>query len=251
MTPPAANAAGRPRPAPSDRRAAAARPARRVSGPLRAPTPRPAGPGVGGRPIAVPRPARRSLPAGERLLEALRALPDHRLLDRLVRGRAWIAILAAALLGIVFLQVSLLKLNAGIGRAVQHSALLQRQNADLRDSVSRLSSGDRVQRLAAQMGLQVPTPGTVRFVEPSAASAALAAVRIRPPLNSALSATSSTRARVPSSATAATSASPTSGYPAPTVSTTATGTPTAAAPGTASAPGASAAGASTGTTAHP
>ncbi len=249
MTPPAANAAGHPRPAASDRRAAAARPARRVSGPLRAPAPRPAGPGVGGRPIAVPRPARRSLPAGARLLEALRALPDHRLLDRLVRGRAWIAILAAALLGIVFLQVSLLKLNASIGRAVQHSALLQRQNADLRDSVSRLSSGDRVQRLAAQMGLQVPTPGTVRFVEPSAASAALAAVRIRPPLNSALSATSSTRARLSSSTTAATSTSSTSGsasgYSAPTASSTATGTPTA------SAPGASAAGASPGTTAHP
>jgi len=198
MTPPAANAAGRPRPTPSDRRAAATRPARRVSGPLRAPVPRPAGPGIGGRPIAVPRPARRSAPAAERLLEALRALPDHRLLDRLVRGRAWIAILAVALLGIVFLQVSLLKLNSGIGRAVQHSALLQRENADLRDSVSRLSSGDRVQRLAARMGLSVPTPGTVSFVEPSAASAALAAVRIRPPLDSAAGATAGTVTKVPS-----------------------------------------------------
>ncbi len=231
MTPPAANAAGRSRPAPPDRRAAATRPARRVSGPLRAPVPRPAGPGVGGRPIAVPRPARRSAPAAERLLEGLRALPDHRLLDRLVRGRAWIAILTVALLGIVFLQVSLLKLNAGIGRAVQHSALLQRENADLRDSVSRLSSGDRVQRLAARMGLQIPTPGTVRFVEPSADSAALAATRIRPPRSPASGATGVAAGVGSPAATAAPGASTTATSP---------GTATVAAPG-----------ASGATTAHP
>ncbi len=219
MTPPAANAAGRPLHAPSGRSAATARPARRVSGPLRAPQPRAAGPGVGGRPVAVPRPAPRAAPLLERLLELLRALPDHRLLDRLIRGRAWIAILAVSLLGIVFLQVSLLKLNAGIGRAVQHSALLQRENADLRDSVSRLSSGDRVQRLANRMGLAVPTPGTVRFVVPRAGSAAQAASRIRPPLGATASTPTTSRAPAASSARAATTA--TTATPAITATTTA------------------------------
>ena len=44
---------------------------------------------------------------------------SSRLLDRLIRGRAWIVLIGFALLGIVAMQVSLLKLNAGIGRAAR------------------------------------------------------------------------------------------------------------------------------------
>jgi hypothetical protein len=126
---------------------------RRVSGP-RAGTPRPRGL------LAAPE------PLGARVLVGLRALPDHRLLDRLVRGRAWIVLIGGALIGIVAMQVSLLKLNAGIGRDVQRSAVIQRENEALRATNSRLSGGERVQGIAGRMGLTVPAPGSVRFVSP-------------------------------------------------------------------------------------
>ena len=75
---------------------------------------------------------------------------DARVLDRLVRGRAWIAIMAVGLMGIVFMQVSLLKLNAGISRAVTAADTFDRQNSSLREDISKLDSGERIQAVAAQ-----------------------------------------------------------------------------------------------------
>ena len=40
-------------------------------------------------------------------------------MDRLVRSRAWVVIIGFGLIGIVAMQVSMLKLNTGIGRAVE------------------------------------------------------------------------------------------------------------------------------------
>ena len=68
-----------------------------------------------------PRPAAAATPVAQphsTFGAAVRALPDHRLLDTLLRSRAWIWLLGIALGGIVFMQVSLLGMNAGIGRAV-------------------------------------------------------------------------------------------------------------------------------------
>jgi cell division protein FtsL len=96
--------------------------------------------------------------------DALRGLPDARWLDRLLRGRAWIALIAVALIGIVAMQVHLLKLNGGIGRAVEHSATLERQNSELRSAVAALSSQERIQGAAAQLGLVMPPAGDVRYV---------------------------------------------------------------------------------------
>src|SRR5204862_3952711 len=73
-------------------------------------------------------------------------------------------LLAGALIGIVFMQVSLLKLNAGIGRSVERGELLDRQNADLRAAVSRLGSDDRLQSEAARLGLVAPPAGSVTFL---------------------------------------------------------------------------------------
>jgi hypothetical protein len=150
---------------PPTRRAAPGRPARRVSGPAR-PQQRDRRIQPGGS-VALPRP-RPQVPAAPslapRLVDGLRALPDHRLLERLLRGRAWIALIALALGGIVAMQVSLLKVNSGIGRAVETSATLERQNAELRAAVSQLSSEERIQREALAMGLQMPLAGDVRYL---------------------------------------------------------------------------------------
>jgi hypothetical protein len=96
--------------------------------------------------------------------ERLRALPDHRIVDTLLRSRAWIVVVALMLGGIVAMQVSLLKLNAGISRAVQTSATLERQNADMQDTIARLSSGERVRVAAADAGMVSPPAGDVGFL---------------------------------------------------------------------------------------
>src|SRR5690242_1610480 len=88
---------------------------RRVSGPAR------------GLRVAPPTRARTRTGSFERV----RALPDHRLVDGLLRSRAWIVIVGVLLGGIVAMQVSLLKLNSGISRAVEASSTLERQDANM------------------------------------------------------------------------------------------------------------------------
>src|ERR1700761_3102788 len=68
---------------------------------------------------------------GDAVVATGKRLGDARVLDRRVRGRAWIAIVAVLLLGIVFMQVSLLRLNAQIGTAVTASENLDRANSGL------------------------------------------------------------------------------------------------------------------------
>ncbi len=99
-----------------------------------------------------------------RVAAYMRALPDHALLDRLIRGRLWIPLLGVLLAGIVAMQVEVLKLNAGIGRSLQRGAALQSQNQLLRASVSQLTDARRIERLAAAMGMVMPAPTQVRFL---------------------------------------------------------------------------------------
>src|SRR3954452_19498809 len=93
----------------------------------------------------------------------LSKLPEHRIVDVALRSRGWIVVVALMLGGIVAMQVSLLKLNAGISRAVQTSATLERQNADMQDTIARLSSSDRVANAAADLGMVAPPAGDVGF----------------------------------------------------------------------------------------
>ena len=146
----------------------AAAPARRHSAPAPRIPRRTSGPAA--RPRPVPAPARRPIsgatvtfPTTESL-RRLRALPDNRWLDKLLRSRAWIWLLGVGLGGIVFMQVSLLKMNAGIGRAVETAATLERANAELQGQVATLSSGDRVRLLAGGMGLVEPDAGDVGWL---------------------------------------------------------------------------------------
>lgn len=127
---------------------------RRVSGPVARPVP------VPGR----PRPAT-PVTASHALGTTLRALPDHRLLDTLLRSRAWIWLLGIALGGIVFMQVSLLQMNNGIGNAVAQTTALEHQNALLAEEVATLSAGERIGAEAERLGLIAPDAGQVGFLE--------------------------------------------------------------------------------------
>jgi hypothetical protein len=71
---------------------------------------------------------------------------------------------ACALIGIVFMQVSMLKLNAGIGENVKRSVTLERENAQLRGELARLGVGARVQDSAAAKGMVVPSSGDYRVL---------------------------------------------------------------------------------------
>jgi hypothetical protein len=228
MTPPTAEAAaGRlsRRPAP--------RTPRRVSGPGRAPAGRTARPRLHTRPAARTS-ARRRVATG--LLAWLRELPDSRLLDRLVRGRGWIALVGVGLIGIVFLQVSLLNLNAGISRSVTAAETLERQNSALRQDISELDTGDRLAEGAAKLGLIMPSAGEVTFLDARQANARRAVAGIRPPQAPAAPTAEELAA-------AATTAAPATGASTPATATTgtapagtATGTTAAASPaGTAAA----------------
>ena len=94
----------------------------------------------------------------------MRGLPDHAVIDRLVRGRAWIPVLGVLLTGIVAMQVSMLKLNASIGRSIERSTALQSQNQQLRASVATLADDQRIERIAAGMGMIMPAPAAVGFL---------------------------------------------------------------------------------------
>src|SRR5271166_5256102 len=122
-----------------------------------------------GRPRRVSGPARRQGSSGpvrsrageqvglaHRLLASLESLPRRLPLG----GRAWIALVAFALIGIVTLQLGLLKLNAGIGRAIEHQALLQRENAALSIENSELAASDRITSQATRLGMQFAPEGT-------------------------------------------------------------------------------------------
>jgi hypothetical protein len=207
---------------------------RRTSGPAR--------PRTATVPPPTPRP--RQAPP---VLQTLRRVPDARVLDRLLRGRGWIALIAVALLGIVFMQVSLLKLNAGISRAVSQSDGLERDNSQLRAAISGLDVEARIQETAALTGLKMPAAGDVRYLDARQVDAARAARSITPP-DRTRSAT--IRARIQGVATTATSTTGTA-TAATTAPTTTSGTPTSTATSTSTGGSTTASSTTSGTTPAP
>ncbi len=145
---------------------------RRVSGPL--------------RPLPATAPAGPIRRGSTGVFERIRALPETRLVDGLLRGRAWIWLIGILLGGIVAMQVSLLKLNAGISRAVTTASTLERQNADFEAQIARLSSGERVRDAAVAEGMVTPPPGTIEFLRARPdRDDRLAARRMAPPSDTA------------------------------------------------------------------
>ncbi|HEX8083105.1 MAG TPA: cell division protein FtsL [Solirubrobacteraceae bacterium] len=167
-----------------------------------------------------------------RILEALRALPDARWLDRLLRGQGWIVLIGIALMGIVAMQVSLLKMNAGIGQSIEQAGSLERQNADLRAEVSKLSSEERIATVAEKNGLVMPDAGEVRYVRvrgEADARKAAAVMRAPDPVEETVETTATSAATTDPAAQAA---------PTPTSTSTESATPPAGttAPATATPP---------------
>ena len=86
-------------------------------------------------------------------------------LDALLAGRGWIALVFVLLVGIVFFNVDLLRMNREIAANADRVSVLKRQIARDRLDVARLASTQRIQESAAQLGLVQPAPGEVRYLK--------------------------------------------------------------------------------------
>jgi cell division protein FtsL len=168
-------APAKPRPAkPRTARAAQARasqrrPARRRSGPAARPAAAVAAT-LGARVLPLPR--RLELPR----------IATRGLLDGLMRGRVWVVLIGSLLVGIVFFQVSVLRLNQTITRDSAKATALRQENSRLGVEAARLSSSERIQRLAAARGFVLPVPYQVGYLTSNERRDAIrAAHRIVPP----------------------------------------------------------------------
>jgi cell division protein FtsL len=140
------------------------------------------------------------------------ALPESSLLDRVIRGRIWIPLLGVLLVGIVGMQVENLKLNAGLGSAIQQTTTLQSRNDWLRDDVSELSDPQRIEGIAARHDMLMAPPSATKFLAPGGRGSVRAAIAgIHPPgstyfaspagtLSAAAAATASGSSTVPTAA---------------------------------------------------
>jgi hypothetical protein len=232
MTPPVAGAALRARHAEAAPLRLPPAP-RRVSGPRRHPRATPPAPAT-----------RASL--------ALRLI-DHPWLERLVRGRAWIAIVATALLGIVAMQVALLRLGAQIGSETSAVNALTARNETTQTELAVMEASHRLSRAAASLRMVYPAPGAVTYLQaydgdaaraaramtvPSAAAIAAAAAEASgpatvtpatpPPATTPVNAPATTTPAAGSGTTAATTAAGTTAAGTATAGTTTAGTTTAA-----------------------
>ncbi len=120
-------------------------------------------------------------PLHRRVLAGIGALPDHALVDRLVRGRSWIPVLGVMLAGIVAMQVEVLKLGASMGRSIELGTQLQAHNEALRASVASLADDQRIERLAAKQGMVMPAPSDIGFLSADPANVPKAVNTIHAP----------------------------------------------------------------------
>jgi hypothetical protein len=142
-------------------------------------------------PRRVSGPSRRLAPAGvggdrtrgrTGAFERISRIPDHRVVDRVLRSRGCIWLIGLLLGGIVAMQVSLLRLNSGISRAVVTQSTLEKKNMALQSAIAELTSGERVTAAAAGGQMVDPPAGQTRYLTARpAGDPARAAQRYKPP----------------------------------------------------------------------
>jgi hypothetical protein len=110
---------------------------------------------------------------------AVSGLAESGLVHRLTRGRLWIGVLTSLLVGIVALNVLTLSFNSSSSKATHQTDVLNRQISTLRAQVAASGiSNEHVQAQANELGMIVPEPGSVGYLEPSPKDAATAAKRL-------------------------------------------------------------------------
>jgi cell division protein FtsL len=146
--------------------------------------------------VSGPSPPRRTTPAAPQrrlprpllaLARGLARVSRHPLTDRVISGRWSIALIAFALIGIVTLQLGLLKLNVGVGHSLERAQTLERENATLGIENAELASPERIRQLAVRLGMSPVSLTQLRFVRAAHghAAAAGAAARLHAPAHPA------------------------------------------------------------------
>lgn len=103
--------------------------------------------------------------AAVRTAGAVRDISDSSLIVRLTAGRGWIGVLCFLLGGIVALNVISLSINATSGKVSQQVAEYERQNSALRAELAQKLSAGTVEDAAAGLGLAVPAPEDVSYID--------------------------------------------------------------------------------------
>jgi Meckel syndrome type 1 protein len=171
--------------------AAAAARVRAAAAPARAPLRRPIAPRRVSGPVVRRQPV--AAPAHSALVRIL----DAPFLGRLLRGRVWIALVAAALLGIVAMQVAILRLGAGIGASVTRIQQLEQANQSATTAIAGLEPGGGVASKAAKLGMVYPPAGDVGYLHFRPGLAAKAAESITRPTAPLVSASQSAALTAP------------------------------------------------------
>jgi hypothetical protein len=102
--------------------------------------------------------------AAVRSAGAVRDLSDSSLIMRLTRGRGWIAVLGAMLVGIVALNVISLSLTAGSGRLSLQIDELKTEISGLHAQIDERLSASKVEAEAARLGLANPDPKAITYL---------------------------------------------------------------------------------------
>lgn len=148
----------------------AAAPARRAPARKPSPEPRPApvrraaAAAPAPAPVRGPGPARKSARPKSRQSDRAAHPRGAAVLDNLLYGRGWIAIVFVLLAGIVFFNVDLLQMNRDIAAMADKAGEVKRENSKLRTDIARLGSSERIQKVASEAGLVLPAPGEVRYL---------------------------------------------------------------------------------------
>ena len=96
----------------------------------------------------------------------------------MTRGRLWIGVLAALLGGIVALNVWGLSMSASTSGTATKIDELERGNTVLEAKIAKLTADDRVQAVAASLGLATPAPDGIRYLKARPKDAEAAATRV-------------------------------------------------------------------------
>jgi hypothetical protein len=110
--------------------------------------------------------------AAVRGVGAVKDFSDSSLIMRLTRGRGWIGVLGALLVGIVALNVISLSLSAGSGRLSLQIDELKTEVSALRAQIDERLSATRVEDEAARLQFAVPDPKAITYLSANDGSAA-------------------------------------------------------------------------------
>jgi hypothetical protein len=116
---------------------------------------------------------------GQRTATAVGGIADSGVVLRLTRGRLWILLVGVLLVGIVALNVLTLSFSASASRAAVQADTLERQSSAQRAALATGVTSGKVEARAAELGLGVPPPGAIRYLEPLRTDAVVAANRLR------------------------------------------------------------------------